>query len=481
MKIIYKNNFTFLKPENKFDFKRIEEIKQKLIINEFRYIPSLRKRKNIKKCILFKSKNGLYFTYSGLFPIIKNPNSYFYPIVHKSFISIEKLKEDNIWSILRGYQKEAVIKLLKYPRGILQSPTGSGKTEIIIAICKAIKDHVPILVIIPKSQSLLEQTISRFLKYFDRKDIGYNYGKGYKEGRIMISSPGCLQKLSLNHYKVLLVDEVQVTPSKTTREGILACKNAIIRYGFSGTPTGRSDKQDLITLGLLGLVTVKIPYQKLWDKGFIAPVRYFIIKYDSENLLDPDIWCVSNTNNWNDIIEEYFVNNKTRLEIITELTKKTVSNNRNLLIIVERIEHGKILKQKLEIELDQEKIEFIYSKSKSNNLKIKNFKEGRYKILIATQLIETGIDIPNIDTIIIASIGKSNIQLLQRIGRGLRPKENKELLVFDLVDTNSRILEKHAIKRKNIVHTNQINTIEIEIYKNINKELENKLWKIFKN
>lgn len=215
-----------------------------------------------------------------------------------------------------------------------------------IALCKAIKE-VPILIVVPKSQSLLEQTYLRFLRHFGEKKVGYNYGKGTKLGRIMITSPGSAEKLNLNKFQAILGDEIHHAPSLTYKNIFLKAKNAIIRYGFSGIPIGRSDLKDLETVGLTGIITSKIDYQELQEKGFLANAEYYFVKFNSEELLDNLIWIHSDTNDWHTIVDNYFLWNETRREIITELTKQALQKNRNILIIVERKRHGELLKNRI--------------------------------------------------------------------------------------------------------------------------------------
>lgn len=460
MKIIYDNVHTKIIPSRK-ELKRIEKIRKKLTYRTFQYDLFLKKKVSVEKTLLKKRKNYYYFL-SGLWPLAFEED---YPPIHKNLILPEKEWPKGVIEILRDYQIESIKSLLKQPRGILDASTGSGKSYIMVLICKLFKPDVPILVIVPKSQSLLEQTLERFFKNYHKSEIGFNYGKGYKEGRIMISSPGCLQKLNLNYYKIILLDECQTAPARSISNTLIQCRNAVIRYGFSGTPFGRSDQKDLITIGLLGKVVKQIKYKDLQPKGYLAKLKYIFINFHSEFLLDPEISYYSYSFDWNEVATNFFLT-KTRNYVIKLLSNFAIKFGRKPLIIVERKVHGKIL----EDSLSSLNAKFISSDTPNVSKEIKKFKEGKYNLLIATSLIETGIDIPNLDTIILGGIGKSYIQLLQRIGRGLRPKENRELLVFDLVDHSSVVLKNHATKRKQYVKnenfpSEEVNVVDLKNFK----------------
>ena len=140
MKVDYTNVYTFFIPENQKDKEILENLSKNVVIRKLEYNPIL-KRKEVKYVTLLqKNRNNTYYILSGLLPYLKMK----YPKIHTSLIDIEKLKKDPIWQILRDYQKRAVLNLLEYPRGIVDSVMGSGKTYMIMAICKAIKENIPI-------------------------------------------------------------------------------------------------------------------------------------------------------------------------------------------------------------------------------------------------------------------------------------------------------------------------------------------------
>jgi superfamily II DNA or RNA helicase len=86
--------------------------------------------------------------------------------------------------------------------------------------------------------------------------------------------------------------------------------------------------------------------------------------------------------------------------------------------------------------------------TEDRNLVIDCMRDGEPGTYIATPIFDEGIDVPAVDTIILAAAGKSHVKLLQRIGRGLRKKEGDNILIVHdfLDDTNSYLLE-HSQER----------------------------------
>ena len=133
MKVDYTNVYTFFIPENQKDKEILENLSKNVVIRKLEYNPIL-KRKEVKYVTLLqKNRNNTYYILSGLLPYLKMK----YPKIHTSLIDIEKLKNDSIWQTLRDYQKRAILNLLEQPRGIIDAIMGSGKTYMIMAICKA--------------------------------------------------------------------------------------------------------------------------------------------------------------------------------------------------------------------------------------------------------------------------------------------------------------------------------------------------------
>ena len=109
----------------------------------------------------------------------------------------------------------------------------------------------------------------------------------------------------------------------------------------------------------------------------------------------------------------------------------------NIISIEEREEY--LLKH-----FNQNELDIVHGKQKSEerNIKIDNFKLGLSKILLATTVVEVGIDIPNADIIIIESANRYGLaqlhQLRGRVGRG--DKESYCILLFE--NQLSEIAEK---------------------------------------
>lgn len=75
---------------------------------------------------------------------------------------------------------------------------------------------------------------------------------------------------------------------------------------------------------------------------------------------------------------------------------------------------------------------------------------GEIDILIATSHLDEGVDVKNLDAVILASGGKKDRRIIQRVGRALRKsKSGKYAYIIDFTDTGSRVLSRHSNERFN--------------------------------
>jgi superfamily II DNA or RNA helicase len=148
--------------------------------------------------------------------------------------------------------------------------------------------------------------------------------------------------------------------------------------------------------------------------------------------------------NWADTYDICIVKNKVRNEAIKKLVEE---HNLPTLILIRIIEHGKVLNDLIPDSMFVSGIDDpLYRKEL-----IEKFEKGEVKTVISSNIFNEGISINEIRLLIIASGGKSRIETIQKLGRGLRVKPDKsEVLVYDFSDNGSYFTEKHSRMRKRI-------------------------------
>lgn len=367
-------------------------------------------------------------------------------------VDIDLLKylcEDMLHGItLRIDQIEAIGKAILLCRGVIHMPTGTGKTEVAIGITKIL--NLPTLFLV-NSKSLLHQTQERFIKRLDSdgEEIGI-IGDG-------INAPGTLVTVatvqSFDHmkersqqefsqeirkYRVIIFDECHHASAKTWYTVGTWAHNAYYRFGFSGTPMDRDEIDSMKLMSIMGQTIYKRKTTDAIEDGDLCKIEMEMI--ENKN-------CVSG-DSWGEIYTKGIVRDERRNALISTKAIEHKINGDKVLILVRHIEHGIILSRMLQ----RYPVHFLYGSHThaERETVIHWFNDGAGKILIASGIFDEGIDIPEINVLIVASGGKSDVKTIQRIGRGLRKKlDGGSLKAYDFID-HSEFLLKHSIRRASI-------------------------------
>ena len=392
------------------------------------------------------------------FNIIQNNN---YPPIN--------IEEIELSSHLRSYQKEAALKGLKEKIGIIQLPTGAGKTEINIEILKHCPTQANKLVLVP-TKGLLYQTVNSFKNRLG-VDIGIIGDGHFDIKEITIGIPNTIDirlkeqcSLTLNYCKsiyALMVDECHdVISEPRVWRMISQMENKVITIGFSATPWLEGGLGKVMD-ALLGKVIVEGKVSDFMDAGVIETpiIQYHVVPKPP---LPPSLLTRLNKSKrgngydmslMNVLYNTCIVKHKTRNELIVELVKERLAMDSGpIALVVNRvgtsssknkkgtkaISHSDILK-----ELIQEKLgldfPLLHGGTSSNDSKIivNQLINGEIPGVIAgPAALTNGLDIPCLNAVFLCAGGKKLSDVLQRIGRVLRRFDNNsnKPLVVDFYD-----------------------------------------------
>lgn len=353
---------------------------------------------------------------------------------------------------LRDYQVEYLIELLKRCRCIVKAPTGAGKTIIIAATIAAF--NMKTVVITPFKDVMLQLTVElkRLLPEHMRVSNTLNHAWD-----VLVTLPGRVKNVptqALHDTQVLIMDEAHGAGAPGAMEAILQL-NTPYRYGFTATPTGRSDNRDLVVEGLFGEILEIVDHEDLVEQGFLpkTQVDIYSASFDGNYVLMEDLLIVNNTK---------------RNQMIAGIANEHAKRNKGevVLVLVRRVEHGKILADMIS------KAVYIDGSTPSNErTKVKEeAKKGKISVIVATSIFAQGIDIPAIITLgINAAGGKSGILSSQRFGRVTRPFGGNVKKWVDFIDAYTRTLENHSRERMH-VYTDKSKNIRLIGFSDAKKE-----------
>lgn len=338
------------------------------------------------------------------------------------------------------YQVNAFMHCLHNKRGVLLSPTSSGKSLIIYLITRYYQSLGKKILIIVPTTSLVEQMVGDFQSYtkvpkWSEKNCHKIYSGHEKinNSSIVVSTWQSIYKLNKNWFSsfdVLIGDECHLFSAKSLQDVTLKSENASVRIGTTGTLNG-TKTHELVLTGLFGPVEKVITTKELIDKKKISDIiiNCCILEYSEEERK-----IVKEMKYAEEI--DFIVAHKTRNNFITNLALSCKGNTLVLFNLVEK--HGKVLFELIKQKNKDKKLFFVSGEIPAEaREKIRSISEANNDVLIVASYgtFSTGVSIKNLHNVIFASPSKSRIRNLQSIGRALRKNSNKEVaILYDIAD-----------------------------------------------
>jgi len=407
----------------------------------------------------------------------------------------------------RFYQEAAATMALIHDRGIVRAPTGSGKTAIGARIIHARKQRaivvVPTIDLLKQYKGFLEEhlrvldgvearddfgttnmyqrfepigqlgdgvvqpqsvtvaTIRTMAKVLNIAYESYAFGE-YDDSDDTDVNPRELQEW-VESIGTLIIDEAHILGAEVVY-GVTNRIPARCKIGMSASPW-RDDGADLMIEAATGEVVYRIDPAELVESGFLVPPIIQVVP--THTWWRPAAWgrvckrcgrqvltyaerecscgCSEFKSQWQECYKAEIVENVVRNAKIAE---KVRDIDCPTLVLVKQIKHGRAL-----AELIPDSI--FLSGSNDGDTREEAFdgmRAGTIKVIIATSIADMGMDLPNLQALVLAGGGKSSTRHLQRIGRVVRPYPGKSAgLVVDFDDSHVHSwFVRHAKARREI-------------------------------
>lgn len=309
---------------------------------------------------------------------------------------------------------------------LLCGDVGFGKTEVAFrAIFKAIMGGKQVAYLCPTTilsnqhyQNALERfkdfpiNIGLLNRFVSQKNIN-NTLKGLKDGTIdfVIGTHRLLSKdVEFKDLGLLVIDEEQRF-GVTHKEKIKEFKNNIDVLTLSATPIPRTLQMSMVGIRNLSLIETA-PIDRYPVQTYVLPENKNIIKDVIYKELSRDGQTFILYNNVEDIMAKYH-----ELSKLIPDAKITYA-------------HGQMQKKELED-------------------RMQDFINHKYDVLLCTTIIETGIDIPNANTLIILNADRFGLNQLYQV-RGRVGRSNRIGYAYLMYD-EKKVLSEIASKRLQVI------------------------------
>ncbi len=420
-------------------------------------------KKDLKKCLVFQEDNK-YYIRPGSLPYLTNLGSIHIENEVK-YITPRKIPWHKPLPFdLHPYQEESWTKLLAEKHGNVSLTTGSGKSAILIKLCREMGLNT---CIVAPGKAIFNELIEKFEYHFGRKHVGA-FGDGQKKldrkfticigDSIANIKPESPEYDFFSNLDVLIVDESHTFAAESLET---ICHDVLgkipYRFFLSATQT-RNDGSIPLLQSIIGKTVCSLTTAEAVEKGYICKHDFTIVAMESSN---PGF-------EGSDALAQkraHFLNNKNIASFIARLANgmATVQGKQTLVLCEElsqlamlvpllnvpyALAHSETRRARLE-ELGLEKVKVADS--------IEKFNKNEVKVLITTSCCHVGVNIFPTHSTCNWVGGASEIKTKQSsIGRSVRfgrsnPWANKcieknKSTIFDF-DVNHPTMKRHLEAR----------------------------------
>ena len=348
---------------------------------------------------------------------------------------------------LRDYQAQAATAVMRRRFGLLQAPTGSGKT--VMALFIIAERQQPALIVV-HTKELMNQWVDRVHSFLGIPvdEIGIIGGGKMKVGeRITVAMIQSLYKCAhevSQHVGFLICDEVHRAPSRTFTEAASAFDSKFT-LGLSATPYRRDGLTKLINF-YFGDQVAAVDQKALTESGAILP---FVVKWvKTEFKTDLDA-----SSQYSAMLSELTQDAVRNRLVCSEASRQAKTGEGIPLIISDRKAHCQVIAETLDsIHGISATVLTGDLPGKQREAVVARLNAGKCQALVATgALIGEGFDLPALGAVILATPIKFKGRVIQSIGRVLRPSPGQDMaVVVDFEDVHVGVLKASARARAQV-------------------------------
>ena len=305
---------------------------------------------------------------------------------------------------------------------LLCGDVGYGKTEVAIrAAFKAVIDHKQVAYLVPTTV-LANQQYEGFKKRMEEFAINVellNRFRSKKEQNeivkklklgeidVVIGTHRLLsQDVEFKDLGLLIIDEEHRFGVKD-KEKIKKLKTSVDVLTMTATPIPRT-----LHMSILGVRDMSVIYEPPQNR---RPVQTYVLEYDKE--------------------------------VVKEAITKELERGGQVFYLYNNVEN--IAKKALEVEelVSEAKVEFAHGKMTGREIEdiMERFINGEINVLVCTTILESGIDIPNANTIIVENADRLGLAQLYQI-RGRVGRSDKQAYAY-ITYKRDKLLSEVADKR----------------------------------
>ena len=328
-------------------------------------------------------------------------------------------------------------------RNLLVSATGTGKTVMAAVDFKSQFDENPNLrlLFVAHRREILDQSLATFRQVLGDGSFGEKWVGGDRPSKFdhvfasiqSLNSTG-IDFIQPEHFDVVVVDEFHHAGAATYALLLQHLRpNQLL--GLTATPE-RADGLDILHY-FGGSITAEL---RLWDaieQQYLVPFHYFGV-HDNTDL--SDIPWRKGTGYDVDALSNLYTGTDRWASLVFKETVRLTGGTVDLKAIgfCVSIHHAEFMARKFNEFGVPSAVVVGTSSSEDRAIALKNLRTGKFKIVFSVDVLNEGVDLPEVNTILMFRPTDSSTVFLQQLGRGLRKSKDKtSCTVLDFVGIQS--------------------------------------------
>jgi superfamily II DNA or RNA helicase/HKD family nuclease len=329
--------------------------------------------------------------------------------------------------------------VLGHSRNLVVAATGTGKTVLAALDYKRLikpGQPRPTLLFVAHRQEILRQALGTFRQVLGDSSFGELLvdGEKPKEWRFVFASIQSLRgskldDFSSDHFQHLIVDEFHHAEAPSYAS-LFEALNPIQVVGLTATPERTDGVDQIWQKEFGGRIATEL---RLWDalsQDLLAPFHYFGFGEELDYSQLPWVAGRYEAKALSNLITTNTFRNK---RVLRELNSKIPDMAlMKALIFCVSVEHANQVAD--ELSKLGVRTKAVTGKTEDRGAIIQDLRSGTIQAIAAVDVFNEGVDIPEVDTIVLLRPTESPVIFLQQIGRGLRRSPGKDqVLILDFI------------------------------------------------
>ena len=329
-------------------------------------------------------------------------------------------------------------------RNLVVAATGTGKTVVAALDYRALAERWgrrPSLLFVAHRREILDQSLRTYREVLVDGTFGESFVGGVRPrewqhvfASVQSLSSGGMDRLDLRRFEIVVIDEFHHAEASTYR-ALLERIQPRELLGLTATPerTDGVDVRDLFD----GRAAYEMRLWDAMDESLLVPFHYFGI-HDNVDLRSVQ-WRRGGYVLTD--LSGVYTGHDARVRLVIEELRKKVGNLAQMraLGFCVSIEHAHFMADRFNAAGIDSIALSGSTPDDQRDAAIRALRDGRTRALFAVDLFNEGLDIPEIDTLLLLRPTESATLFLQQLGRGLRRTHGKSVLtVLDFIGQQRR-------------------------------------------